>query len=435
MRGSVLLVIVILICLAALIKPRIGLYGYIWFGLMRPDYMAFAVGRYGMSTMLAVVTLVSAMRMIVNFRLLFKPIPILLILFQFAIAVSANNALAPQHAWAEFERYFRMMIMCLIIPVLVTNEDEFREMFLVAAASLGFLGFWWGLTAGLRGARIWYGPGGFMSDNNGFAVALAMIVPFCWHARTVVTQRWAKLVYSAMMVGSVAATVLTFSRGGALALAAGLIMLIVKSENRTRSVVMIVAVILPLMTVVGAAYQQRLSTIQTYEEDASAMSRILQMKIAVDVWKDHPMLGIGIGDLNYLYASRPYLTMTDARVIVHNSFLQVLVHTGAIGFSLYFSMLVTALVQCYRGGWRMWKKDRKTAVYPLAIFVALMAYIVGSLTHPRAWFDFFYMLLLFASTWTGIVQRRPRAAVASPNDAPRPMQLQIPRAAPRLTRA
>jgi probable O-glycosylation ligase (exosortase A-associated) len=434
MRANILLIVVVFLCIIALIKPRIGLYTYIWFGLMRPDYMAFAVGRFNLSTLIALVTLVSAARALFNLRYLWKPIPILLILFQLVIAISADRALVPDHAWSEFNRYLRMIIMCLLIPVLVTKEEEFRELFLVTAGSLGFLGFWWGLTAGMRGMRIYYGPGGFIGDNNGFAIALVMVVPFCWHARTLVKAAWAKMVFAAMMAGSIVTIVLTFSRGGAVALAVSLLLLISRSKNRVRSLVLIGLALLPVLGMVGAAYSERLSTIETYEEDASAVSRIVQMQIAYEIWKQHPVLGIGIGDLNYLYASRPYLTREDANVIVHNSFLQVLVHTGIFGFLCYLLMLLIALGSCWRTGWKLWKTDPDRAVMPMAIFIALVGYSVGSMTHPRAWFDFFYMLLMYSSTWSGIMQRRPHASAAGTTitietSRHRPSRWQIPQPA------
>ena len=58
----------------------------------------------------------------------------------------------------------------------------------------------------------------------------------------------------------------------------------------------------------------------------------------------------------------------------------------------------------------MWKKDRERAIYPVTIFVSLVAYAVASMTHPRAWFDFYYMLLMYSAAWSGLVQRQVKSA-------------------------
>jgi probable O-glycosylation ligase (exosortase A-associated) len=411
MRLSIVLAIVALISIAALIKPRIGLYGYIWFGLVRPDYLAFRPGAYNMATVLAVVTLVAGFRNFIHFKNLLKPIPVLLILMQIAVALSATFAAVPSASWETFDRFFRMSVMCLAVPVLITEEKHFRELFLVTAGSLGFMGFYWGLTAGMRGMRIWSGPAGMMGDNNSFAIGLAMILPFCWHAWSVVRQWWAKAAFAMMLMGSVVTIILTFSRGGALAAGLALLLLFLRSKNRMWGVVLIIVAILPIMSMVGVAYQKRLSTIETYKNDASAMSRLVQLRIAYAIWLSHPWLGVGIGDLNYLLVSRPYLAQSDSNVIVHNSYMQVLAHTGIIGFIPYMGMMMWGLGSTWKRGWRRFRTD-PTAVYPLAIFISLIAYVIASITHPRAWFDLFYLLLLYASAWSGIAQRRERAAVA-----------------------
>ena len=62
MRGNILLIIVTVQCIFALLQPRIGLYSYIWFGLVRPDFIAFVPGRFNLSAILAIVTLFSAIR-------------------------------------------------------------------------------------------------------------------------------------------------------------------------------------------------------------------------------------------------------------------------------------------------------------------------------------------------------------------------------------
>ena len=423
MRSSILIVIVIVQCVFALVQPRLGLYAYIWFGLMRPDYIAFAPGRHDLSAILAVITLVSAARYFYNAIYLLRPVPILMIAFIALVGISAYSGYFPVYSMAEFNRYLRMWIMCLLIPILITEEAHFRQLFLITSASLGFMGLWWGFTAGIRGMRIWYGPGGFMSDNNGFAIAMAMVVPFLWHARSLVKPFWLKVIFASMMMGSVVVVILTYSRGGALALAAVFILLMMRSKYRIRSIALVLAAVIPVLAMVGVSYKERLTTIETYQEDSSAVSRIVQMKIAYEIWEMHPTLGIGIGDQNYLYASRPYLNKEDANVIVHNSFLQVLVHTGLVGFVLFTALYVGALWSCWRSGRELWKTKQENAVYPITVFVSLVAYGVASMVHPRAWFDFYYMLLMYSTAWNGIVRRQkqaeaPQILVAIPEQRP-----------------
>ena len=57
MRTDLLIVIVVALALLALVKPRLGLFGYLWFALMRPDILSWSVGVLPYSAILADATL------------------------------------------------------------------------------------------------------------------------------------------------------------------------------------------------------------------------------------------------------------------------------------------------------------------------------------------------------------------------------------------
>ena len=44
MRAILLLGIVSILCVIALIRPKIGVLAYTWFALMRPDYLSWSAG-------------------------------------------------------------------------------------------------------------------------------------------------------------------------------------------------------------------------------------------------------------------------------------------------------------------------------------------------------------------------------------------------------
>jgi putative inorganic carbon (HCO3(-)) transporter len=424
MRASILYVIVMLLCIGAVFRPRWGLHGYVWFSLMRPDYLAFAT-KANLSFVLASVVLVSSIRLfITNFALILNPLSILMLLLQLPAAISTLGAPLPDRSWLEYTRFARMCLMFFIVPMIVVNLQQFRALFLVMGASMGFLGLYWGVTAGLHGSRIFGGPGGFMSDNNSFAVGLSMILPFLWYGRLLAPHIAAKIALTAMAMGSIIAIVLTYSRGGAITCALVILMLLIRSQHKVITLFLISFLILPVLLTMNNSYTARISTISTYDQDQSAMSRFVQMHIAWELWKSHKVWGIGMGNEIYLLLSRPYLGENDAPLIVHNSFLQILVHTGIFGFLIWMAMLVYSLWICWSTSRALHRIGAPEAMYPYAILASLVAYCVASIAHPRATFDFYYLLLMCTATWNGIYRREivPKYTVAV-NHAPRAVHI------------
>jgi putative inorganic carbon (HCO3(-)) transporter len=234
MRSLLLMTVVVCVAIVGLFRPRVGLFGYIWFALMRPDLMAYARGDY--STLLALSVITGSIRYLPNAGRAWirNPLSVMLILLTGVAYLSACDAIYPSYSVAWYWPFFRMVIMALFVPLLITDIKAMKYLCLVTALSLGFWGLRHGVTGVIHGGlRIDEGiGGGFMGENNTFAAGMAMIVPFCWLGRTVVHTLSLKLLLLLTTGASIAAVVLTHSRGGALALLAVLAMLVLQSRRR-----------------------------------------------------------------------------------------------------------------------------------------------------------------------------------------------------------
>ena len=179
-----------------------------------------------------------------------------------------------------------------------------------------------------------------------------------------------KWLGTAALAFGVLALILTYSRGGwmALALAATVISVSVSrrqgvSWKRPAAVLALVVVVcLPLYSIVS----RRLLG----DDRGSAQSRIPLMNLAFRIVKDNPVLGVGAN--NFTVAMDRYVT-SDFReeffFAVHNKYLLVLAETGIGGLLAFLAFLLQTL----RRGWRIWSlRD------PLLSAVALG--FVGGLT-------------------------------------------------------
>jgi probable O-glycosylation ligase (exosortase A-associated) len=407
MRELLLILIVIVLSIIALPKPLWGMYGYVWFGLMRPDVLAWSIDKYPYSFVLAITTLLGSLRHVGRLLLLTtNPICRWLVLLQVPLAVSAVFAQVPELCAAPFWYFERVVLMALLIPLLVRTEREFQMLFLIIAFSLGTLGVKfgaWGLLHG--GVRFTQGYGGMLSGNNEIALGLAMATPLCWYARRLSIARWARWLFLAMTVGCIAAVVMTYSRGGALALTAALVLIIMRENRRLLTFVVIFVLAAPAVYLIHDTYFQRLGTLRNPTEESSAASRLEYAKAAFAMWEDYPLLGVGFGQTNYVRLSTRYVGRKVDQV-VHNSYLQTLVDSGVVAFLVYVGLMFGTIAWLQASATRARSDNPEMVVYLVAIQTALVAFAVGSTFGSIEHYDFYYMLLMCAACCYEIIRER-----------------------------
>jgi O-antigen ligase len=79
--------------------------------------------------------------------------------------------------------------------------------------------------------------------------------------------------------------------------------------------------------------------------------RIVQYLVGLDIWRRHPILGVGGG--NFRYAAASYNVSALEGLSLHNLYLSLLVGTGLVGLLLY--ALAVGFVAL--AGWRLLRAD------------------------------------------------------------------------------
>src|SRR5690242_9832358 len=182
------------------------------------------------------------------------------------------------------------------------------------------------------------------------------------------------LATATLGLGSIA-LILTFSRGGWLALALSLALLcLVTWRRRGLSLKAPIAVLL-FLALLYVPFHSLIGARLFGDDRGSAESRIPLMNLAFRIVEDHPILGVGVN--NFTVAMGPYLT-SEFRAgflfAVHNKYLLVLAETGIGGLIAFLAFFVGTV----RKGWQCWNlKD--SLLSPLALGFA--AGIVGHMVH------------------------------------------------------
>ena len=414
MREAILVVVVLGLAGLSVFRPVVGLYSYIWFALMRPDYFAWAAGSFPFSPVLAGATLLGAALKVVNFPAVFKDFGSLsLMAYQLPIAASVVLSVAPQLTYAHYTEFLRITLMVLLIPVLIQTERELYGLFLVIALSQGMVGLKFGLF-GLRhgGVHIFDGYAGL--DNNGLAIALVMVLPFCWYMRQKVDSRWLKALLVAMVLSIITAVMMTKSRNGTMAMVTVILLIAWRSRHKATVLIGFILLALPAFFLFQDQFLARMSTLENVSADTSAYSRWVLSQTAFHMWQDHPMFGVGFGNEVFILLESPYIPeeyrSMAQNLKAHNTYAQILVDSGIFALIIFVVLLFSTI---FRLGisTRYWKKRNNPTlrVYPMALQCSLIALAQYGIGGGRESYDFLYIVLMSAAAWFNL-ERKLRAS-------------------------
>ncbi|MGS0755985.1 putative O-glycosylation ligase, exosortase A system-associated, partial [Roseateles sp. GG27B] len=243
-------------------------------------------------------------------------------------------------------------------------------------------------------------------DNNEFALALVMTIPLLRFLQLQGQQRWLKFGLVVSMVLCAASALGSQSRGALLAIVAMAIFFWIKGKNKLPVGVLLIVVGSILIAFMPDQWSQRMNTINSYEEDRSALGRISAWWTAWNLAWHYPA-GVGFNvaraDLFALYS--PYPDMVHA---AHSIYFQVLGNHGFVGLFMFLAIWFTT--------WRNASWILKNATkYPEAKWcvdianmmqVSLVAYAVGGAFLSLAYFDLPYNIMALVVITRLWVQRQ-----------------------------
>lgn len=210
----------------------------------------------------------------------------------------------------------------------VEREDRTRLawiMFLgavvVAAVSFATAGAANFMIHGLRFTPGWFGFGPFPNRNHSACFfAMAALIGAGVLARSGERKHFGLLATSAVMLGVLLLALLrTHSRGGILALGAGLAVflgvVLLKLRNRQALAVAVASAMLVggLGLLAGGKTLQRFAGTGLPADD-SAAARVLVWKNATVMWRDAPLLGHGLGAFASVFPMYQEIVMEEVRV-------------------------------------------------------------------------------------------------------------------------
>jgi probable O-glycosylation ligase (exosortase A-associated) len=422
MRDALLMVVVAIIAIMAVFAPRYGLMGYLWFAIFRPDILAFSSGR-PYSMVLAVVTAASSLRAIPHaMEMMRNPFIWIFLGYQAWTGLSVLMAQNVKLCFPAYNFFLTTSAIVMLIPLLIRSQEHFRMLMQVLAASIGTLGAKIGLYGILAGGAVFVqGYGGYLNDNNLLALAIVMGVPLLWYALLQANYLPLKAFFGFMIFTSLAAIAMCHSRGGILSLACVMVLMAWHSKRRVAAFVFIGLLSLPGAWLVRGTLMERMSTLSNVEEDESAMGRLAFWKAALRVSRDYPIFGVGFGSDNYVAIADSYIegNFSSSRVVVHNTYFQMLADSGYPTLIIYCALLFGCIFWLKRHSKAIKESNPEAHMWAEALRISLIGFAVGSFFLSRVTYDFQYMLLMAAVT---MYQINAMAAGAPAAQLPVPAQ-------------
>jgi len=277
-----------------------------------------------------------------------------------------------------------------------------------------------------------YGLGGY--DNNGIALVLAMVIPFCFFFFFAET-RWRRWVYLGCAIPAGHAIMLSGSRGAMLSaviVAAGMILTSMKRHFIYTTMITVIATII-IASLAGPAVRDRFTSIGKKFRNPSAESRYRSWRAGWRIARDYPLLGVGLRNSNLI--TKDYGADMKGRSI-HNIYLQIAADAGtpaAITFTAILAAslfwLGQAVVQTRQ---RLHDPELRWHHYIChAVFWSLVTFTIGAMFLSFETLELSYLLMLLAAVAPKLaakssnepsavspepVRRRPKLAMLSVGD-------------------
>jgi len=247
--------------------------------------------------------------------------------------------------WLEVAK---IQLMCLVTLMLLTDWKRIRLLVWVAVGSVSFYGLKGGVFTLVTGgdALVWGPPDSAIEDNNHLAVGLVMMLPLLYWLYRDTQRKWVRALVLLAASMSAVAVFGSHSRSAFLGILAMAGFLVLKSDRKIPIAMLAILLGASIALFMPQQYWDRIATIETYQQDASAMGRINTWKTAVNIANDRVMGG----GFDYYSARvfKRYAPNPDDIHSAHSIYFQALGEHGWIGLSLFLSIWLYVWFVCRR---------------------------------------------------------------------------------------
>lgn len=384
-------------------RPYFGVLMWVWIAYFNPHRFCWGFAyNFPVATVVAIPTLVGIVfSRKINGRPWVRETVVLLLFWMWVTITYLNATQVPifaDHivdAQAKLISVSKVLLMTFVLILVVTSKKKLDYVFIVTALSFGALAIK-GTVFGVRTAgdfRVWGPPDSFVSDNNDLGLALNMTLPVMFYMARETTSRWLRRLLWISFFSSIAAILLTYSRGALLGLGVVLGALAMKSNRKAISALALVLLAFLVIAFAPSAWMDRMDNFLHGNLDESAQGRLHAWHFAWELASQYPITGGGFETFTPALEWR--LTPQFSFAGPHSIYFQTLGEQGFVGLGLFLFLVGSCFYSLRRLRSRVRGQPSFHWIvnYSNMLEVSFLGYIISGSFLPRAYFDLWFQLV------------------------------------------
>lgn len=335
MRDLVLGPLIVALAAYGLVHPWVGVLGWTWISIMSPHALSWHLSSMPVAATMAVATLLGVLFTKDRRNFFVTRETIVLMIFMLWMCITLPFSFYFDHSLPLWNRVMKIDLMVLVAMVVLYSRQHIIALVWVLVGSLGFYGVKGGLFTLATGGsyHVWGPTGSYIEGNNEVALALVMIIPLLRFLYLMVDGKWIKRGLLVATLLCPVAALGSQSRGALLAIVAMTVVMWWRSDKKMAGIVILTVLAVAILSFMPDTWWDRMGTIRTYEEDASANQRLNAWVMAWNIAKDNIFGGgfmISMPDVCAIYSP----ISLDCRA-AHSIYFMVLGEHGFVGLFLF----------------------------------------------------------------------------------------------------
>jgi O-antigen ligase len=299
---------------------------------------------------------------------------------------------------------YGIIAIAVVLTWVCSQLRDFRRIMWLYMGIMVYQAFW---SLGHGGT----GTGGFLGDENDLALACITAFPIAFF-------QFERLKGSAQIVSGVALAILvagvvaSMSRGGFVGLVVCAGYCWAMSRHKVRGVVLALIAVVMVPILAPPTYIDELRSIADTNKGTARGRRFL-WTCAFNMWKAHPVLGVGGGNSIYLmgkyqpttYEERQFQERDWSGTTVHSFYFQVLPEHGVVGILVIGFLIWTHFSASRRIIRRMGDRRRApplvrrdAVIYAHALNGSLLGFLAAALFLSVAYYPYFWYFTALSLT-------------------------------------
>ncbi len=237
---------------------------------------------------------------------------------------------------------------------------------------------------------------GIFNDPNDLSLMLIVAIGCCFCFATSTSSRLLKLGWWLPIGYFVYALLLTYSRGGLIALVGGAAVAITLRAGLTRAM-LLGGLALPILLL---AYGGRQTRVDMSDPENTFQSRLDLWSNALTLFKGSPLFGVGHDQQVELVGQ-----------VAHNTYIQNFAELGIVGGACFLGIIALS----YRGVTRIDMKRADPTLIAFRPYIAgtIAAYAIGIVSLSRGYTISTYLVIAMAAAFINLAPRRYALALTS----------------------